>query len=96
MTVGAETSIDGLVVLEVKQVSDERGTVRELFRRSAFDAVGAGEQLARRVFGYERDDLGAFFLGYPRIPVGTYTLPQPRPALGCGPAERDRTPSFVL
>jgi dTDP-4-dehydrorhamnose 3,5-epimerase len=34
------TSIDGLVVITVKQVSDERGTVRELFRRSAYEATG--------------------------------------------------------
>lgn len=32
--------IDGLVVLTMKQVSDERGTVREFFRRSAFEAAG--------------------------------------------------------
>ena len=25
----------------MKQISDDRGTVRELFRRSAFDAAGA-------------------------------------------------------
>jgi dTDP-4-dehydrorhamnose 3,5-epimerase len=35
--------IAGLAVLSLKQVSDERGTVRELFRRSAFDAAGVGE-----------------------------------------------------
>jgi dTDP-4-dehydrorhamnose 3,5-epimerase len=34
------TSIDGLVVITMKQVSDERGTVREFFRRSAFEAAG--------------------------------------------------------
>jgi dTDP-4-dehydrorhamnose 3,5-epimerase len=33
-------AIDGLVVVTMKQVTDERGTVRELFRRSAFDAAG--------------------------------------------------------
>lgn len=33
------SSIDGLVVLTMKQVTDERGTVRELFRRSAFAAA---------------------------------------------------------
>lgn len=31
--------IDGLVIVSMKQVSDERGTVRELFRRSAFAEV---------------------------------------------------------
>ena len=33
-------SIDGLYVVTVKQVTDERGTIRELFRRSAFDGAG--------------------------------------------------------
>lgn len=30
-------TIDGLLIVTMKQVTDERGTVRELFRRSAFD-----------------------------------------------------------
>jgi len=34
------TAIDGLVVITMKQVTDERGTVRVLFRRSAFDDAG--------------------------------------------------------
>lgn len=34
------TPIDGLWVLRMKQVTDERGTVREFFRRSAFEAAG--------------------------------------------------------
>ena len=34
-------AIDGLVTVTMKQVTDERGTVRELFRRSAFAGVGA-------------------------------------------------------
>ncbi len=33
-------ALDGLVVVELKQVSDERGTIRELFRRSAFESLG--------------------------------------------------------
>ena len=33
-------TIDGLLRATVKQISDERGTIRELFRRSAFEAVG--------------------------------------------------------
>ncbi|MEO1055985.1 MAG: dTDP-4-dehydrorhamnose 3,5-epimerase [Actinomycetota bacterium] len=33
-------TLDGLVVVELKQVSDERGTIRELFRRSAFESLG--------------------------------------------------------
>ena len=33
-------AIDGLVVATMKQVTDDRGTVRELFRRSAFEAAG--------------------------------------------------------
>jgi dTDP-4-dehydrorhamnose 3,5-epimerase len=34
------TSIEGLCLVTVKQVADERGTIRELFRRSAFEAAG--------------------------------------------------------
>lgn len=34
------TTIEGLVVLTMKQVTDDRGTVREFFRRSAFEAAG--------------------------------------------------------
>ena len=34
-------AIDGLVTVTMKQVTDERGTVRELFRRSAFADAGA-------------------------------------------------------
>jgi dTDP-4-dehydrorhamnose 3,5-epimerase len=34
--------IDGLVVLTMKQVTDERGTIREFFRASAFEAAGVG------------------------------------------------------
>ncbi|HUF97928.1 MAG TPA: dTDP-4-dehydrorhamnose 3,5-epimerase [Ilumatobacter sp.] len=33
-------TIDGLIVVAMKQVTDERGTIRELFRRSAFEAAG--------------------------------------------------------
>lgn len=36
----APGQIDGLHIVTVKQVTDERGTIRELFRRSAFDAAG--------------------------------------------------------
>jgi dTDP-4-dehydrorhamnose 3,5-epimerase len=36
------TRIDGLVVLDVKAATDERGTVRELYRRSAHGSIGAG------------------------------------------------------
>ena len=35
-----EAAIDGLYVVTVKRVTDERGTIRELFRRSAFEAAG--------------------------------------------------------
>lgn len=34
------SSIDGLIIIAMKQVTDERGAVRELFRRSAFEAAG--------------------------------------------------------
>ena len=33
-------NIDGLLIVTMKQVADDRGTVRELFRRSAFDQLG--------------------------------------------------------
>lgn len=36
------TRIDGLVVLQMKQAIDDRGTVREFFRASAFDDAGLG------------------------------------------------------
>ena len=35
------TDIDGLLIVRMKQVTDERGTIRELFRHSAFAEVGA-------------------------------------------------------
>lgn len=35
----APTAIDGLLVLTLKQVTDERGTVRELYRRSTADSL---------------------------------------------------------
>ena len=39
-------TIDGLVIATMKQVTDERGTVRELFRRSAFaDVAPAFERI---------------------------------------------------
>ena len=34
------TAIDGLLVLTMKQVFDDRGVVRELYRRSAMDVAG--------------------------------------------------------
>ena len=39
-------AIDGLVIVTVKQITDERGTIREVFRRSAFEAAGLGELAA--------------------------------------------------
>lgn len=33
-------AVDGLLIVTPKQVTDERGTIRELFRRSAFEAAG--------------------------------------------------------
>jgi dTDP-4-dehydrorhamnose 3,5-epimerase len=32
-------AIEGLLIVTMKQVTDERGTIRELFRRSAFEAA---------------------------------------------------------
>jgi dTDP-4-dehydrorhamnose 3,5-epimerase len=36
----AAAGIEGLVIVTMRQVTDERGTVRELFRASAFEAAG--------------------------------------------------------
>ena len=36
----ADGGIDGLVVVTIKQVTDDRGSIRELFRRSAFASAG--------------------------------------------------------
>src|SRR3954453_10006571 len=36
----SETEIEGLVVIEMKQVTDERGGIRELYRESAFEEAG--------------------------------------------------------
>lgn len=33
-------AIGGLLMITLKQISDDRGTIRELFRRSAFEAAG--------------------------------------------------------
>lgn len=38
----APTAIEGLVVVTMKQVSDERGTIREFYRESAFVDAGLG------------------------------------------------------
>jgi dTDP-4-dehydrorhamnose 3,5-epimerase len=43
------TAIDGLLVITVKQVTDERGTVRELFRGSALEAAGASMAPFRQI-----------------------------------------------
>jgi dTDP-4-dehydrorhamnose 3,5-epimerase len=42
------TSIDGLLVVRTKQVDDERGTVREIFRQSVFRRLGEGSIAASR------------------------------------------------
>jgi dTDP-4-dehydrorhamnose 3,5-epimerase len=36
----SSTAIDGLVFLTMRQVTDDRGTVREFYRESAFEAAG--------------------------------------------------------
>lgn len=38
----APTAIDGLFVLTMKQVTDDRGTIREFYRESAFVEAGLG------------------------------------------------------
>jgi len=40
-----ETDIDGLLVITVKQVSDDRGTVREFLRLSTLDGFGTIRQI---------------------------------------------------
>src|SRR6266567_1534677 len=40
-----ETEIDGLLVFAMKQVTDDRGTVREFFRESAYPELGAWKQI---------------------------------------------------
>ena len=45
----SKTAIDGLLVLSMKQVSDERGTIWEFFRESALQAAGADAGLWRQI-----------------------------------------------
>ena len=45
----AASAIDGLVFGTMRQVSDERGTVRELFRASAFEAAGVRLDAFRQI-----------------------------------------------
>jgi dTDP-4-dehydrorhamnose 3,5-epimerase len=35
-----KTDIDGLYVITMKQITDERGTIREFYRRSAWEQIG--------------------------------------------------------
>lgn len=39
----AAGDISGLLIVTLKQITDERGTIRELFRRSTLDAAGLGD-----------------------------------------------------
>lgn len=43
------TAIEGLMAFTMKQVTDERGTVREFYRQSAFEAVGVPLERFRQV-----------------------------------------------
>jgi dTDP-4-dehydrorhamnose 3,5-epimerase len=52
-------AIDGLLVVTMKQAADDRGTVRELFRRSAFDAAGVQFGRIEQVNLTETHQLGA-------------------------------------
>ncbi len=47
-----KTDIDGLLIVTVKQVSDERGTVREFLRMSALDGFGTVRQINVTESGY--------------------------------------------
>jgi dTDP-4-dehydrorhamnose 3,5-epimerase-like enzyme len=42
-------TIEGLLIVTMKQISDQRGTVRELFRRSAFAALGVEFHIDRSI-----------------------------------------------
>ncbi len=46
------TAIEGLQVFTLKQVTDERGTVREFFRTSAYDGLGGWQQINITESGY--------------------------------------------
>jgi dTDP-4-dehydrorhamnose 3,5-epimerase len=48
----SQTSIEGLQIITLKQVSDERGTVREFFRASALGDFGALRQINVTQSGY--------------------------------------------
>ena len=52
-------TIDGLVIITMKQASDDRGTVRELFRRSAFDEAGVEFGRIEQVNLTETNEVGA-------------------------------------
>jgi dTDP-4-dehydrorhamnose 3,5-epimerase len=42
------TAIDGLLVIRTKHITDERGTVREIYRDSVFSGLGEGSIQANR------------------------------------------------
>jgi dTDP-4-dehydrorhamnose 3,5-epimerase len=44
-----ETAIDGLLILTQKQISDERGTIREFFRASTYEKPLAGHDHWRQI-----------------------------------------------
>jgi dTDP-4-dehydrorhamnose 3,5-epimerase len=48
----SETAIEGLLVITLKQVSDDRGTVREFFRTSALGDFGIMRQINVTESGY--------------------------------------------
>lgn len=48
----AETDIEGLLIITIKQVSDDRGTVREFFRTSALGDFGIVKQVNVTESGY--------------------------------------------
>jgi len=52
-------AIDGLLIVTMKQVTDARGVVRELFRRSAFDAAGVEFERIEQVNLTETYERGA-------------------------------------
>ena len=48
----AGTAIEGLQVITLKQVTDERGTVREFFRTSGYEGLGGWQQINVTESGY--------------------------------------------
>lgn len=53
------TPIDGLLVIQTKRAEDDRGTVREIYRESAFQRVGGSSLAAPRQVNLTTSTLGS-------------------------------------